>query len=55
MTRQKILSEIDLTLDQLIKNAAALQKVKNDPSCETETEALLDILLSLKEEDSQVV
>ncbi len=40
MSRQKILSEIDVTLDQLIKNAAALQEGKNDPSCETEMEAL---------------
>ena len=40
MSRRELLNEIDETLDQLIKNAAALKDVANDPLYETEVEAL---------------
>ena len=40
MESRKILQEIDVTLDQLIKNAAALTEVSNDPLYESEVQAL---------------
>lgn len=40
MKRREVLNEIDETLDQLIKNAAALKEVSSDPLFKHETEAL---------------
>lgn len=40
MERSEILNEIDGTMDQLIKNAAALNEVTSDPLYQTEVEAL---------------
>lgn len=40
MKRREVLNEIDETLDQLIKNAAALKEVSEDPLFTREVEAL---------------
>ncbi len=40
MERRELLNEIDVTLDQLIKNGAALREVTSDPLYEREVEAL---------------
>ncbi|MCP5506117.1 MAG: hypothetical protein H7A38_04475 [Chlamydiales bacterium] len=40
MKRREVLNEIDETLDQLIKNAAALKEVSEDPLFAREVEAL---------------
>lgn len=40
MKNRELLQEIDITLDQLIKNAAALTEISSDPLYETEVQAL---------------
>ena len=40
MKRREVLNEIDETLDQLIKNAAALKEVSDNPLFSREIEAL---------------
>ncbi len=47
MERRELLNEIDATLDQLIKNAAALTEVSSDPLYNTEVEALQKMQESL--------
>ncbi|MCP5505118.1 MAG: hypothetical protein H7A41_08205 [Chlamydiales bacterium] len=47
MERREILNEIDETLDQLIKNAAALKEITSDPLYQTEIEALQKMQESL--------
>ena len=47
MERREILNEIDETLDQLIKNAAALNEVTSDPLYQREIEALQKMQESL--------
>jgi hypothetical protein len=47
MERREILNEIDATLDQLIKNAAALNEVTSNPLYQTEVDALQKMQESL--------
>lgn len=47
MQRREVLNEIDITLDQLIKNAAALSEVTSDPLYQAEVEALQKMQESL--------